>query len=549
MSSLKEAQRIKAFVLKVLKRLWRVRKDNMRTINFTPDLRFTGKNYINGRFTKRGGSKKLTFASENPSTGNSMGIFPKTEPEYIQKTVTSAKVAFKSWKKISRVQRADYFYRLCKIIERRREELSMIISLETGKTYNESIAEVNEALHMSMYAFGSGRLPHGEALASEIAEKDSYILRKPKGVIAIISPFNFPAAIGAFWCAAPAIVEGNTVILKPSEDAPMTGQFCAEMYHEAGFPKGVFNMIHGCGGTGAALVKYNVDHVCFTGSAAVGKHIRKECARSWHKTASCELGSKSACIVFDDANIDLAIEACFASAFKLSGQRCVSSGRMIVQRGIYNKFVERFLKECEKIKVGNPLKTVASTCGTPAAIGWEKLVPDETITYGPLINEDGMSKVIHYNELVVEDPKAEVLLMGEKLNGKGNFITPTVYKSAWRKEASFLREEVFGPHVAIIPFETPEDGIRIYNDTEYGLAVGVITEDFHKARACRDQCDAGMIYWNGGSIAAESHLSFGGVKKSGNGYPSAARTVRAVTHEISWTVNHGDGLSFPQGMK
>lgn len=261
------------------------------------------------------------------------------------------------------------------------------------------------------------------------------------------------------------------------------------------------------------------------------------------------MGSKSACLVFNDANMDLAIEACFASAFKLSGQRCVSSGRMIVQRDIYNNFVDRFLKECEKIKVGNPLKKVASTCGTPAAMGWEMLVPDESITYGPIINKEGLDKVIHYNDAVDQDPLADVLLMGKQLDQKGFFITPTVYKSAWRKDATYLHQEVFGPHVAIIPFDTLEEGIKIYNDTDYGLALGVITEDFHKARECREQCDAGMIYWNGGSIAAESHLSFGGVKKSGNGYPSAARTVRAVTHEVSWTVNHGDGLSFPQGMK
>jgi aldehyde dehydrogenase (NAD+) len=142
---------------------------------------------------------------------------------------------------------------------------------------------------MAMYAFGSGRLPHGEVLSSEIDSKDSYILRKPKGVIAIVCPFNFPVAIGSFWCAAPSIVEGNTVVLKPSEDAPMSSQICAEMYHEAGFPKGVFNLIHGEGGAGKFLVQQDVDHICFTGSVWAGRDVRKECARSWHKTSSCEM--------------------------------------------------------------------------------------------------------------------------------------------------------------------------------------------------------------------------------------------------------------------
>ena len=151
--------------------------------------------------------------------------------------------------------------------------------------------------------------------------------------------------------------------------------------------------------------------------------------------------------------------------------------------------------------------------------------------------------------MVLSDSEAEVLLAPVYTGENGTYYsTPMVYKTEWR-DAPYLKQEVFGPHVALIPFDTIDDAIRIYNDTDYGLAVGVITEDFKKARTCRDECDYGMCYWNGGSIAAESHLAFGGVKKSGNGYPSAARTVRAVTHEVSWTVNHDDKLSFPQGMK
>ena len=154
--------------------------------------------------------------------------------------------------------------------------------------------------------------------------------------------------------------------------------------------------------------------------------------------------------------------------------------------------------------------------------------------------------------MVTVDRDAEVLLEPkyEVVNDRAFYSTPMVYKSEWRGiHAPYLRDEVFGPHVAIIPFDTLEDAINIYNDTDYGLALGVLTNDFRKARIMREECDAGMIYWNGGSIAAESHLAFGGVKKSGNGFPSAARTFRAVTHEISWTVNHADRLTFPQGMK
>ena len=509
---------------------------------------WTGKNYIRRNFVN---SEEESFEKINPSTEGVLGVFPKTSEKTVNDTIAFAREAFKRWKKESRVKRADFMFKVAQIIERRRDEIAKVVSFETGKSYNESIAEVNEALHMAQYAFGSGRNPQGEAIASEIADKDSYMLRKPKGVIAIISPFNFPVAIGAFWCAAPALVEGNTVILKPSEDAPYSSQLCAEIYHEAGIPAGVFNVLHGEGETGDVLARGDVDHICFTGSAEVGQHIRKIAAESWHKTTSCEMGSKSAVIVFDDADLALALDATVASAFKLSGQRCVSSGRILVHKDMVKDFLEPFVARVEKLKTGNPLTTEGVKGGVLAGDGLIDVLPtgsDSSIDYGPLINQQGLDKVTTYNKMVFNDPEAHVRLKGEVLEGVGYFVTPTVYVTKWR-DVPYLKNEVFGPHVAIIPFENTEHAIHIYNDTDYGLAVGVITNDFRKARTLRDELDAGMIYWNGGSIAAESHLAFGGVKKSGNGFPSAARTFRAVTHEVSWTVNHGESLSFPQGMK
>ena len=500
-----------------------------------------GRNYVNGKFVQ---PNCEYYSNINPSTEKPLGTFPQSDYE-VREAVNAAREAFNSWKRVSRVKRAEYFYKISQIIERRKREVATVISLETGKNFNESIAEVNEALHMAQYAFGSGRTPIGEAVASEISEKDCYMLRKPKGVIAVISPFNFPVAIGAFWCAAPAIVEGNTVVLKPSEDAPMSSQIAAEIYHESGLPAGVFNVVHGDGKAGDSLVRESIDHVCFTGSAAVGQHIRKVCADGWYKTTSCELGSKSAVIVFDDANMDLAIPACIASAFKLSGQRCVSAGRMIVQRGVYEQFLESFHEKASQIQTGNPFKVVRDP---DVSQNWDILESNEEVFYGPLINEHALKKVSSFNSQVFNDESNIVLLKGEKLDCNGFFMTPTVYGTEW-KNAAYLKNEVFGPHVAIIPFDSKEDAAHIYNDTDYGLAVGVVTENFKTARYMRDECDYGMCYWNGGSIAAESHLAFGGVKKSGNGFPSAARTFRAVTHEVSWTVNHGEDLSFPQGMK
>jgi len=509
---------------------------------------WVGKNYIKRNFEKYG---LESFKKINPATGGVLGVFPKTSKETVDETIAGAREAFKLWRKESRVKRADFMFKVAQIVERRKDQIAKVVSLETGKNYNESVAEVNEALHMAQYAFGSGRNPQGEAVASEIAGKDSYMLRKPKGVVAVISPFNFPVAIGAFWCSAPALVEGNTVILKPSEDAPYSSQLCAEIYDEAGIPAGVFSVLHGEGETGDALARGDVDHICFTGSAEVGQRIRKVAAESWHKTTSCEMGSKSAVIVFDDADLSLALDATIASAFKLSGQRCVSASRIIVHKDILKDFLEPFVGRVKKLKTGNPFTTGGVKGGILAGdefIDVAEVGEDSGIDYGPLINQQGVDKVVKYNEMVFNDPEAHVKLKGEVLEDDGFFMTPTVYVTEWR-DVPYLKEEVFGPHVAIIPFENTEHAIHIYNDTDYGLAVGVLTNDFRKARLLRDECDAGMIYWNGGSIAAESHLAFGGVKKSGNGYPSAARTFRAVTHEVSWTVNHDEGLSFPQGME
>jgi len=509
---------------------------------------FEGRNYVNGEWK----ATSEMYTKINPATGKAQGAFPLSNKSEVNQAILSARKAFKSWRKVSRFVRSDYLNKVAQIIERDKEKLAKIISLETGKNYNESVAEVNEALHMAQFAFGSGRYSHGEAVSSEIADKDAYMLRKPKGVIAIVTPFNFPLAIGMFWNAAPALVEGNTIVIKPSEDAPMSTQAAVKIYAEAGIPRGVINLVHGNGDAGDFLVRGDCDHICFTGSAAVGQHIRRVAAESWSKTTACELGSKSACVVFDDVEMDLAIEATVASAFKLSGQRCVSSGRMIVQRGIYDEFCKRFAEEASKLKTGNPFSSSLGTSGCPDGMVWEELVPNNDVYYGPIINKQGFEKIVHYNDMVLADSRTEVLLEAryETVNDGAFYSTPMVYKSEWNgRDAPYLREEVFGPHVALIPFDTVEDAIRIYNDTEYGLAVGVLTNNFRIARIMRDECDAGMIYWNGGSIAAESHLSFGGVKKSGNGFPSAARTFRAVTHEISWTVNHAENLAFPQGMK
>lgn len=482
---------------------------------------YNGASYINGKWHH--GDQ---WADINPATEEVLGHFPQTTDLEVEAAISAAKSSFKSWSKLSRIKRADYFFTLAKLVERDKEELANIISKETGKNLNESMAEVIEALHMCQFAFGSGRTPVGDWMASEIAGKDAYVIRKPKGVVGVISPWNFPLAIGSFWSSAPALVEGNTVVHKPSELTPYIAQRVAALYEEAEFPAGVYNLVHGDGNVGAKIVHHlDVDCILFTGSYNVGYSIQHACITNAFKSCSCETGSKSATIVFDDGNFDLALEVAIASAFKLSGQRCVSSGRVLVQKGIYNKFCEEFAAKAVTLIPGDPFETPAPY-------------------YGPLISEEQRGRVECYNKLVDQG----LLVKGGRLDRKGYFLTPHVYKAEWGTQR-YLREEVFGPHVALIPFADVDEAIHIYNDTEYGLAAGVVTDDFRKMRQCRDEIKAGMIYLNGGSVAAESHLPFGGLGRSGNGHKSAAGTYRAVTYEVAVTVNHEKGITWAQGMQ
>jgi aldehyde dehydrogenase (NAD+) len=499
------------------------------------------RNYINGKWVDYSG--KL-FAKINPASEVVSGAWPESNEATVLDAVNAAREAQKFWRQLSRIKRADYFETLMLKMREHQSEIVSAIVADTGKNTNEATAEFNESVHMVQYTFAQGREPYGTFVGSEIAEKDIVVFRKPKGVVAVISPFNFPCAIGGFWTSAPAILEGNTVILKPSEDAPATADVIAKMYQEAGFPAGVFNLIHGKGETGSYLVNADVNHICFTGSVKVGQYIRKCCADSLNKSCSCEMGSKSAVVVFEDINMDLALDACIASAFKLSGQRCVSASRILVQRRIVDQFAAKFVEKAKQIAegIGN-LKSLT---------GFEHQNP--TAYYGPLISKEAVQRVVQYNMMVMRDMDAKVLMDGS-LQGntdisKGYYLGPFVYKTEWYDNKRYLKEEVFGPHVAIIPFDTVDDAVKIYNDTDFGLSMAVLTQNMSVARYMRDNCEYGLGYHNLPCIGAESHIPFGGVKASGYGGASAAGSFKTTSHEVTWTANFDpNGFRFCQGMK
>jgi len=487
-----------------------------------------GQNYINGAFADSSSGER--FESRNPANfGEVMGTFPLSSEKDVNDAVQAAKTAYDAWRKISRIKRGEYLDEFVQLLKKDRESLSQLVTKECGKGIAEGRADVTEGIHMIQYMFGTTRMPHGDIIDSEIVEKDSFMRRRPKGVVAAITPWNFPFAI-PLWSICPSIVEGNTVVLKPSRETSCVANKIAEYAHAAGFPPGVINVIHG--GCGDALVKHpDTQVILFTGSCEVGEGIKKIVAGSFNKMCACEMGGKNAIIVLEDANMDIAVNASVISAFKTSGQRCTSASRLIVHANVLKEFEKRFVGLAKRIKIGNPL--------------------DGDVFMGPVINKAATEKIMRYNDLAKKEG-AEVLLNGSRLTGnvydKGYFMSPFVYRMQSNSKSCVLHEEVFGPHVAIIPVKSIDEAINVYNDTEYGLSCAVITEDFRKARRIREDCEYGLGYVNLPTIGAEVQLPFGGMKKSGTGLPSASTLIDVVTHRTAWTVNHDVEIKMAQGL-
>jgi aldehyde dehydrogenase (NAD+) len=492
------------------------------------DVTIVGKNFVNGRWLDAQGEH---FSSHNPAHWSEIvGQFPQTSGAQAQQAVAAARTAYPGWRRSSRIYRAELFDKLAQIVKRETDSLARLMARECGKVVGECRAEVIEGLHMIQYVFGTGRMPVGDVLASEIPEKDVSVRRKPWGVAAVITPWNFPFAV-PLWMLGPSLLEGNTVVFKPSEDTPAVGQRLVELFVEAGFPEGTINLVHGAGATGEALVRDpGVNVVLFTGSYDVGKRIQQLSAEFPDRIVACEMGSKSAVIVCEDARLDLAVAASVLSAFKTSGQRCVSASRILVAEKLENQFVDAFTKSVRRLNIGEPLDAASFT--------------------GPVIHRAAQENIERFNALAAKEG-AEILLPGGRFDDShadGCYLKPFVYRMKHRPEARVLREEVFGPHLAIVPFKDLEQAAAIYNATDYGLSMAVITEDFRTMRFLRDECEFGMGYVNLPCIGAEVHLPFGGVKKSGNGHPSAAGLVEAVTHKVAWTVNHGLEIKMAQGL-
>jgi aldehyde dehydrogenase (NAD+) len=469
-------------------------------------------NYIDGQWCEaRSG---LTLDDDNPSDWRDrVAVYARSGAEEIDAAVTAARRAFRSWRLVPAPRRAEYLQRIGELLHARKEELAQLMSREMGKVLIEARGDVQEAIDCAYYYAGEGRRLFGHTAPSEMGDKFAMAIRQPVGVAALITPWNFPVAIPC-WKALPALVCGNTLVLKPAEDTPACATVLFEVFEAAGLPPGVVNLVHGTGEeAGRALVAHpGVDLISFTGSSETGSEVASVAGRL-HKRVCLELGGKNAQIVMEDADLDLALRGALWGAFGTTGQRCTATSRLILHRAIRDEFVHRLVEGARRIKLG------------PAT--------DTTTEVGPLINERQQRRVLSYIE-IARDEGCKVLtgggIPGDEALTHGWYFEPTILDEV-RPKSRIAQEEIFGPVAAVMVVDSFEEAIDLINDTPYGLSSSLYTRDVARAfRAIRD-IEAGITYINGPTTGAEVHLPFGGVKQTGNGHREAGIAVLDVFSE------------------
>ncbi|MHB8469099.1 MAG: aldehyde dehydrogenase family protein [Gaiellaceae bacterium] len=454
-----------------------------------------------------------TFESTSPATGDLIGTFPASGADEVERAVERAKAAYEEWRLVPAPKRGEILYRFAQVLEREKAALADLMTREMGKVKAEAGGDVQEAIDMTYYMAGEGRRLWGQTTPSELRDKFNMSVRVPVGVVGAITPWNFPIAIPS-WKLAPALVCGNTVVLKPAEDTPALAARFVELLAEAGIPDGVVNIVHGFGGTaGAALVRHpDVPVITFTGSRETGIAVTKAGA-DFLKHVHLELGGKNAVIVLEDADLDLAVEGIVWSAFGTSGQRCTAASRVIAQESVYETLQAKLVAAAERLRLGP---------------GWE----DDT-DVGPVINREAIEKIHRYTE-IGKDEGARLLTGGEPATegdlAKGFFYRPTIFGDV-QSGMRIAQEEIFGPTTALIRVTDFDEAIRVANGIAYGLSSSIFTRDVNKAfRAMRD-LQAGITYINAGTTGAEVHLPFGGTKDTGNGHREAGQAALDVFTE------------------
>ncbi len=462
----------------------------------------TYRNYIGGRWVAS--ATRRRFENRNPAdTRDLIGRFQDSDERDVKAAVDAAAEAYKSWRLVPGPQRGEILYRLGRILTERKEEFARDMTREMGKVLKETRGDVQEAIDMAFLMGGEGRRLHGATTPSELPNKFAMAVRSPIGVCGFITPWNFPMAIPA-WKSTAALICGNTVVIKPATDTPLSVINFAKALEEAGLPPGVFNVVTGSGSrVGMPLIKDpRVRVISFTGSTSVGKTINQACAPDF-KHVHLEMGGKNPIIVMDDANLELAVDGAIWGAFGTSGQRCTASSRLIVHKKVAKKFTEMVAERAKALKVGDGL--------------------DPRVEMGPSVNESQMETVLEY-VAIGRNEGATLAAGGYRLKGKahanGWFVAPTVFADCHPKMRT-SQEEIFGPVTSIIPVRSFDEAIEVANDIDYGLSSSIFTQDVNRAFTAMRDLETGLFYVNIPTIGAETHLPFGGNKQTGNGHREA----------------------------
>ncbi|WP_026736475.1 aldehyde dehydrogenase family protein [Fischerella sp. PCC 9605] len=472
----------------------------------------TCRNYIDGQWLSA--ASGATLESRNPANKHEVvATFPRSASVDVDTAVAAARQAYRSWRLVPAPARAEYIFKVGELLSKYKEELAQLMSREMGKPLTEARGDVQEGIDCAFYSAAEGRRLFGQTTPSEMPNKFAMTVRMPIGVCALITPWNFPIAIPC-WKAMPALVCGNTIILKPAEDTPACATKLVEIFAEAGLPPGVINLVHGVGEeVGKALVAHaGVDLVSFTGSSETGAEVGATCGRT-HKRVCLEMGGKNAQIVMEDADLELALDGAVWGAFGTTGQRCTATSRLILHRDIKEKFTAMFKERTSKLRLG---------VGT-----------DPNTDVGPIINERQLQRVSKYLDIAREE--GAIVLMGGEIASEGElqhgyFFQPTILDRVI-PQMRVAQEEIFGPVVALIEVSSFDEAISVLNDTNYGLSSSIYTRDINRAFVAMRDLEAGITYINGPTIGAEVHLPFGGVKHTGNGHREAGTTALDIFTE------------------
>ena len=473
-------------------------------------------NYINGRFQAHSGDEWLEVLE--PATGRQFARVPLSSSSDVNSAVLAARGAQSEWGEASQSERADWLDKIADELETRYEDIASLESRDTGKPISLARA-VDAHRSVSNFRFFAEMVREHRGEVFEMPDATNFVTHKPVGVGALITPWNLPLYLLS-WKVAPAIGMGNTVVCKPSELTPMTANLLMEVVDEVGLPPGVVNLVHGDGqGAGSTLVSHRgIDLVSFTGGTLTGSKVA-EAAAPQFKKISLELGGKNSSIVLDDCDIDLAVKGVVRSGFMNQGQVCLCGSRVLVQDGIYDQFVGRFIEEVEAMKIGDP--------------------SDEQTELGALISAEHLEKVEGYIELAKEEG-GTVLTGGypclpKSLEG-GNWISPTVV-SGLKTDSRCSTEEIFGPVVTVHRFQDDEEAIEIANNTRYGLAGSVWTGDVDRGRKVADSIHTGMV-WVNTWLHRDLRAPFGGVGDSGVGREGGKWSLGFFSEATNVCVKH-----------